>query len=182
MLLALGLIFAVMASLFESIRQATALMLSLFFALPGAFWTLYVAGVDFDQPAGVAVLLLLGVVVNNGIVMVEHINLYRREGWTRSKAMLQGGKERLRPILMTALTTLVGLVPIIIQKPSLGGVYYYSMAYVIIGGLMFSTVMTTLFLPATIALIEDTPAKIKHLFFSLLLKLNRNKKQPIDHS
>jgi len=161
LLLALGLIFGVMASLFESIKQAIALMISLPFALAGAFWTLYLAGVDFDQPASIAVLLLLGVVVNNGIVMVEHINMYRREGWERSRAMIHGGKERLRPILMTALTTLVGLVPIIIQKPSLGGVYYYSMAYVIIGGLLFSTLLTTLFLPATIALVEDTPGKLK---------------------
>lgn len=159
--LALALIFGVMASLFESIRQAIALMISLPFALAGAFWTLFLAGVDFDQPASIAVLLLLGIVVNNGIVMVEHINLYRREGMPRSQAMIKGGKERLRPIIMTALTTLVGLIPIIIQKPSLGGVYYYSMAYVIIGGLLFSTVLTTLFLPATIGLIEDAPEKLK---------------------
>jgi len=155
LLLALGLIFAVMASLFESMRQAFALMISLPFALAGAFWTLFVFGVDFDQPASVAVLLLLGIVVNNGIVMIEHINLYRRDGMERYEAMIKGGRERLRPIIMTALTTLVGLVPIVIQKPSLGGVYYYSMAYVIMGGLLFSTVLTTLFLPATIALIED---------------------------
>jgi len=170
LILALGLIFGVMASLFESVKQAFALMISLPFALAGAFWTLFFAGVDFDQPASIAVLLLLGVVVNNGIVMVEHINLYRREGWRRSDAMIQGGKERLRPILMTALTTLVGLIPIIVQKPSLGGVYYYSMAYVIIGGLLFSTVLTTLFLPATIALIEDAPGTIKSIFQRLFMK------------
>ena len=168
LLLALGLIFAVMASLFESSRQALALMISLPFALAGAFWTLFLVGVDFDRPASVAVLLLLGIVVNNGIVMIEHINLYRKEGWSREKAMLQGGKERLRPIIMTALTTLVGLVPIIIQKPSLGGVYYYSMAYVIIGGLLFSTVLTTIFLPATICLLEDTPGKIKQMAVRLI--------------
>ncbi len=163
--LALGLIFGVMASLFESIKQAIALMISLPFALAGAFWTLFLAGVDFDQPASIAVLLLLGIVVNNGIVMVEHINLYRREGWARHKAMIQGGKDRLRPILMTALTTLVGLVPIIIQKPSLGGIYYYSMAYVIIGGLLVSTLLTTLFLPATISLVEDVPGWLKRMIF-----------------
>lgn len=161
--MALGLIFAVMASLFESMRQAFALMLSLIFALPGALWTLFIAGVDFDQSAGIAMLLLLGIVVNNGIVMVEHINLYRREGWERHKAMIQGGKDRLRPILMTALTTLGGLVPIIIQKPSLGGIYYYSMAYVIIGGLLVSTILTTVFLPATISLVEDFPGWLKRL-------------------
>ncbi|TQV76961.1 efflux RND transporter permease subunit [Aliikangiella marina] len=170
LILALGLIFGVMASLFESMRQAVALMISLPFALAGAFWTLFLVDVDFDQPASVALLLLLGIVVNNGIVMIEHINLYRRDGWDRTAAMLQGGKERLRPIIMTALTTLVGLIPIVIQKPSLGGVYYYSMAYVIMGGLLFSTVLTTLFLPAAISLIEDVTdwinRRVKALFAS----------------
>ncbi len=175
LIMALGLIYAVMASLFESMRQAIALMISLPFALAGAFWTLFLFGVDFDQPASVAVLLLLGIVVNNGIVMIEHINLYRRDGWARDKAMIQGGKERLRPIIMTALTTLVGLVPIVIQKPSLGGVYYYSMAYVIMGGLLFSTILTTIFLPATIALVEDTPAKLKNIILWILTKTGLRK-------
>jgi HAE1 family hydrophobic/amphiphilic exporter-1 len=179
LMLALGLIFAVMASLFESMRQALALMISLPFALAGAFWTLYAFGVDFDQPASVAILLLLGIVVNNGIVMIEHINLYRREGMERYPAMIRGGKERLRPIIMTALTTLVGLVPIAIQKPALDGVYYYSMAYVIMGGLLFSTVLTTVFLPATIALIEDAGSwiaiKIKKISFRPQLLSLQNK-------
>ncbi|MGX5174364.1 efflux RND transporter permease subunit [Aliikangiella sp. IMCC44653] len=180
--MALGLIFAVMAALFESMRQAFALMISLPFALAGAFWTLYWFQVDFDQPASVAVLLLLGVVVNNGIVMIEHINLYRRDGWERSAAMIQGGKERLRPIIMTALTTLVGLIPIVIQKPSLGGVYYYSMAYVIIGGLLFSTLLTTLFLPATISLIEDFWVMIKRFFGWVKRKLLGFGKSVLSHS
>ncbi len=163
LLLSLGLIFAVMAGLFESMRQALSLMISLPFALAGAFWTLFIFGIDFDQPASVALLLLLGIVVNNGIVMIEHINLYRRQGWKRYDAMIQGGQERLRPIIMTALTTLVGLIPIIIQKPSLGGTYYYSMAYVIIGGLLFSTLLTTLFLPATISLVEDVSDRFRRV-------------------
>ncbi|MCP4550399.1 MAG: efflux RND transporter permease subunit, partial [bacterium] len=72
-----------------------------------------------DQPAAVGLLLLIGVVVNNGIVMIEHINQYRRRGMERAAAMLCGGRERLRPILMTAITTLVGLVPIALQRPAL---------------------------------------------------------------
>jgi HAE1 family hydrophobic/amphiphilic exporter-1 len=99
-------------------------------------------------------------VVNNGIVMIEHINLYRRSGMDRTAAMLLGGRERLRPILMTAITTLVGLVPIVVQRPALGGVYYYSMAIVIMGGLVVSTFLTTLLLPTTAALSEDGFAAI----------------------
>ncbi len=153
--LALLLIFAVMSGLFESARQALALMIALPFALSGAIWTLYLTGTDFDQPAVVGLMLLIGIVVNNGIVMIEHINHYRRGGMARTEAMLRGGRERLRPILMTALTTLIGLVPIVIQKPSLGGVYYYSMALVIMGGLFVSTFLTSTLLPTTASLSED---------------------------
>ena len=160
LLLALLLVFAVMAGLFESVRQAIALMIALPFALSGAFWTLYATGTDFDQPAAVGLLLLIGIVVNNGIVMIEHINQYRREGMDRTAAMLKGGRERLRPIVMTALTTLVSLVPILIQKPSLGGVYYYSMGLVIMGGLLVSTFLTSVLLPTTTALVEDTMGQL----------------------
>ncbi len=153
--LALLLVFVVMAAIFESVRQAVALMVALPFAVIGAVWVLYFTHTDFDQPAAVGLLLLIGIVVNNGIVMLEHINSYRRAGMTRREAMLKGGRERLRPILMTALTTLLGLVPIVVQKPSLGGVYYYSMALVIMGGLAVSTFLTTILLPTTTTLIED---------------------------
>ncbi len=153
--LALLLVFAVMAGLFESVRQALGLMVALPFAVAGAFWMLWATGTDFDQPAAVGLLLLIGVVVNNGIVMIEHINQYRRAGMERMAAMLRGGRERLRPILMTAITTIVGLAPIAIQRPALAGMYYYSMAFVLIGGLLLSTVLTTVLLPTTATLAED---------------------------
>jgi HAE1 family hydrophobic/amphiphilic exporter-1 len=183
--LALVLIFAVMAGLFESVLQAVGLMVALPFALAGAVWTLYLTGTDFDQPAAVGLLLLIGVVVNNGIVMLEHINHYRREGMPRFEAMLLGGRERLRPILMTAITTLVGLVPIAVQQPALGGVYYYSMAWVLMGGLVVSTFLTAVLLPTTASLCEDflgIPRAVKILvrpvrrllFIALPLKKERS--------
>jgi HAE1 family hydrophobic/amphiphilic exporter-1 len=178
LVLALGLVFAVMAGLFESVRQAVGLMVALPFALAGAFWMLWMTGTDLDQPALVGLLLLIGVVVNNGIVMIEHINLYRRQGLDRTSAMLQGGRERLRPILMTAITTLVGLVPIAVQRPSLGGVYYYSMAFVIMGGLVVSTFLTTLLLPTTAALAEDGFAAIGRFFTRLWRLLQPWKRRP----
>ncbi|MEZ5066299.1 MAG: efflux RND transporter permease subunit [bacterium] len=155
LLLALGLIFAVIAGLFESVRQALSLMISLPFAIAGAAWTLYFTGTRFDAPAFIGVLLLLGIVVNNGIVLIEHINGYRRRGVSRETSMVTGGGERLRPVLMTTVTTLLGLLPIVIQKPSLAGVYYYSMAFVIMGGLALSTVATMLALPFTVCVTED---------------------------
>jgi hydrophobic/amphiphilic exporter-1 (mainly G- bacteria), HAE1 family len=155
LLLALLLIFAIMAGLFESMRQALALMIALPFALSGAVWTLYLTGTGFDQPAAIGLLLLIGIVVNNGIVMLEHINQYRRAGMDRTEAMMRGGRERLRPIVMTAVTTLIGLVPIAVQKPSLGGIYYYSMALVIMGGLAVSTFLTSVLLPSMTSQVED---------------------------
>jgi HAE1 family hydrophobic/amphiphilic exporter-1 len=182
LLLALLLVFAVMASLFESVRQAAALMVALPFAISGAVWTLYLTGTDFDQPAAIGLLLLIGIVVNNGIVMLEHINAYRRSGMPRREAMLKGGRERLRPILMTALTTLIGLAPIVYQKPSLGGVYYYSMALVIMGGLAVSTFLTSILLPTTATLAEDGAALLGHGLKSGLLLLRRPFRRPASES
>lgn len=175
--LALLLIFAVMASLFESARQALTLLVSLPFALAGAFWTLWATGTDFDQPAAIGLLLLIGTVVNNGIVMLAHVNHYRNEGLTRYDAMLRGCRERLRPVVMTALTTLVSLVPMVVQKPSLGGVYYYSMALVIMGGLSLSTFLTLILLPTTTTLVEDGTAWIARMFGKLGVLLRLRKKQ-----
>jgi HAE1 family hydrophobic/amphiphilic exporter-1 len=167
LLLALLLVFAVMASLFESVSQAIALLIALPTAVAGAGWALLATGTDFDQPAAVGLLLLIGIVVNNGIVMVEHINQYRRGGMDRFDAMLRGGRERLRPILMTALTTLIGLLPMVVQRPSLGGVYYYSMALVIMGGLSLSTFLTSILLPATVTLVEDGLGRTRRLALRL---------------
>ena len=150
-------------------------MVALPFALSGAFWTLWATGTDFDQPAAVGLLLLIGIVVNNGIVMIEHINQYRREGMERAAAMLKGGSERLRPILMTAFTTLISLVPMVVQKPSLGGVYYYSMGLVIMGGLLVSTILTAVLLPTVTTLIEDLGSAIGRLvlWIGRLLRIRR---------
>ena len=167
LILALILIFAVMAGLFESVQRAIALMIALPFALSGAWWTLYLTGTDFDRPASVGLLLLIGIVVNNGIVLIEHINSYQRKGSSRQAAMLRGGRERLRPILMTALTTILGLIPIIIQRPALGGTYYYSMALVIIGGITISTFLTSILLPTPVTIIEDLPGWIRGFFSNI---------------
>ncbi len=154
--LALLLVFALMAGLFESVRQAVGLMIALPFALSGGIWCLYLFGADLDIPAVVGFLLLIGVVVNNGIVMIEHVNGYRRRGMERDRAIVEGGRERLRPILMTAMTTLIGLIPIVVEKPAVGGVYYHTMALVLMGGLAISTVLTTLLLPVMVVTVEDT--------------------------
>jgi HAE1 family hydrophobic/amphiphilic exporter-1 len=179
LLLALMLIFAVMAGIFESVRQAITLLLSLPFALAGAFWTLYITGTDFDQPAAVGLLLLIGTVVNNGIVMLAHVNHYRDQGMIRYDALVQGCRERLRPIMMTAFTTLISLVPMVVQRPSLGGVYYYSMALVIMGGLMLSTFLTLILLPTTTTLVEDGTNWVGRMILRLLVLLRIRKPREV---
>jgi HAE1 family hydrophobic/amphiphilic exporter-1 len=164
-----------MAGLFESVRQAIGLMIALPFALCGAIWILYLTGTDFDTTAAVGLLLLIGIVVNNGIVMIEHINSYRRKGMDRYEAMIRGGRERLRPILMTAITTLFSLVPIAVQKPSIGSVYYYPMALVIMGGLFASTFLTAILLPTTTTLVEDSFSLARRfiVWLARLLRIKR---------
>jgi HAE1 family hydrophobic/amphiphilic exporter-1 len=177
LMLALLLIFAVMASIFESVRQAITLLVSLPFALAGAFWTLWLTKTDFDQPAAVGLLLLIGTVVNNGIVMLAHVNHYRNQGYQRHDALLRGCRERLRPVVMTALTTMISLLPMVIQKPSLGGVYYYSMALVIMGGLLLSTFLTLILLPTATTLVEDGTRAVVRLVLWIAILLRLRKRQ-----
>jgi HAE1 family hydrophobic/amphiphilic exporter-1 len=99
----------------------------------------------------------MGVVVNNGIVMVEHINALRRNGMSRTDALVVGSKERLRPILMTMATTTLGMLPLSIAGAQIGGdgPPYYPMARAVAGGLVFSTVVSLLFLPTIYAILDD---------------------------
>ena len=107
-------------------------------------------GTTFSFMASIGIMILIGVVVNNGIVLVDHINNLRVAGVARSAAVIQAGKDRLRPILMTVATTIVGLAPLAVGTTQVGGdgPPYYPMARAIIGGLAFSTVVSLLVVPA----------------------------------
>ena len=107
--------------------------------------------------AFIGILVLMGVVVNNGIVMIEHINNLRRRGMARTEALVEGSRERLRPILMTMGTAILAMVPIALTAPQIGGdgPPYYPMARAIAGGLAFSTVVSLLFLPTIYAMLDD---------------------------
>jgi HAE1 family hydrophobic/amphiphilic exporter-1 len=107
--------------------------------------------------AFIGILVLMGVVVNNGIVMIEHINNLRRRGMSRTDALVEGSRERLRPIMMTMGTAVLAMVPIAISNTQLAGdgPPYFPMARAIAGGLAFSTVVSLLFLPTIYALLDD---------------------------
>jgi HAE1 family hydrophobic/amphiphilic exporter-1 len=146
-LLALILVYLVMASLFESLAQPFAILLSIPFALPGAAWVLFVTGTPFNLMSQIGLLILMGIVVNNGIVLLARLNQLRAEGLSRDEAIVQAGRDRMRPILMTASTTIIGLLPLAVGGSRVGGLFYYPLARTVMGGMMSSAVFTLLVLP-----------------------------------
>ncbi len=146
-LLALVLVYLVMASLFESLVQPFAILFSIPFALPGVAWMLALTGTTFNLMSQIGILILMGIVVNNGIVLLDHINRLRRTDLSRDEAILQAGRDRLRPILMTAATTIIGLLPLALRGPNTAGIFYYPLARTVMGGLMSSAVLTLVVLP-----------------------------------
>jgi HAE1 family hydrophobic/amphiphilic exporter-1 len=157
MLLAVMLIYIVMAALFESLLHPAAILSGIVFSIFGVFWFFLITGTSFGIMAMIGILILMGVVVNNGIVMIDHINQLRHAGLSRYSAVVEGATHRLRPIIMTMSTTILGLVPLAIGNTSIGGdgPPYFPMARAIIGGLAFSTVISLLLLPTIYVLLDD---------------------------
>ncbi|MFQ5610011.1 MAG: efflux RND transporter permease subunit, partial [Woeseiaceae bacterium] len=150
-LLGVACIVLVMAALFESLLLPFSIILgSILFSIFGVFLFFAATGTTFSFMAMIGIMILIGVVVNNGIVLVDHINNLRQEGLPRNEAILVGGRDRLRPILMTVATTIVGLAPLALGTTQVGGdgPPYYPMARAIIGGLAFSSVVSLLVVPA----------------------------------
>jgi HAE1 family hydrophobic/amphiphilic exporter-1 len=156
-LLALFLIYFIMAALFESLIFPAAIWTSIIFAIVGVWWFFMFTGTTFSLMAWIGVLILIGVVVNNGIVLIDHINRFRDRGLNRHEAIVKAGMERIRPILMTAGTTVLSLVPLCLVNTQIGGdgPPYYPMARAIVGGLTFSTIVTLLILPRIYVLLDD---------------------------
>ena len=149
--LGVACIFLVMAALFESMLLPFSIILgSIVFSIFGVFLFFAATGTTFSLMAMIGIMILIGVVVNNGIVLVDHVNNLRQEGMQREKAVVTAGRDRLRPILMTVATTIVGLTPLAMGTTQVGGdgPPYYPMARAIIGGLAFSTVVSLLVVPA----------------------------------
>jgi HAE1 family hydrophobic/amphiphilic exporter-1 len=153
--LCLLLVYAVMASLFESFLQPMGILVTCILGCFGAPWAMWATDTPLDTMSMVGFFLLIGVVVNNGIMLVDRISQLRAKGLPRDEALAAAGRDRIRPILMTVSTTVLGLVPMLIHHPALAGVYYHSIAIVIAGGLTTSTLITLVFLPASYAMLED---------------------------
>ena len=160
-LLGIACIFLVMAALFESMLLPFSIILgSIVFSIFGVFLFFAATGTTFSFMAMIGIMILIGVVVNNGIVLVDHINNLRQQGLGRNESIVVAGRDRLRPILMTVATTIVGLAPLALGTTQVGGdgPPYYPMARAIIGGLAFSTVVSLLVVPALYVYFDNLAA------------------------
>ena len=160
-LLGIACIFLVMAALFESLLFPFSIILgSIVFSVFGVFLFFAATGTTFSFMASIGIMILIGVVVNNGIVLVDHINNLRNAGVARNKAIVEAGRDRLRPILMTVATTILGLAPLAVGTTQIGGdgPPYFPMARAIIGGLAFSTIVSLLVVPALYAYFDTLSA------------------------
>jgi HAE1 family hydrophobic/amphiphilic exporter-1 len=148
-------IYLLMGFLFESFILPLSIVLTIPLAGIGVVWIHYLTGRDLDFLGIVGVILLIGVVVNNGIVLIDYVNRLRQEGRPRHEALLEAAERRFRPILMTALTTIIGMVPLTLSSPNDIGLSYKSFGLTLIGGMTTATVLTLLVVPVFYTFFDD---------------------------
>ena len=155
LILAVILMYLLMAALFESCLLPLSILTTVPLAFVGVYWSMYLTDTPLDSVSLIGAILMCGIIVNNGIVIVDHINqLRRRKGLQRTAAILQSGRDRLRPVLMTAMTTVLGCVPLAIGSGS-GYDMLYSMGRALVGGLTMGTLLTLFVVPLFYSLIDD---------------------------
>lgn len=141
------LVYIVMAAQFESYTYPAIIMTSLMFAFSGVFIILYLSGHTLNVMSMIGAIMLIGIVVKNGIVLIDYISLNRERGLSIRKAVINGGESRLRPVVMTTLTTILGMVPMAVGTGQ-GAEMWRPMGVAVIGGLTLSTILTLLFVPS----------------------------------
>ena len=152
------LVYIVMATQFESMTMPFMIMISIPFAFTGVFLALWLTGTSLSLIALIGAIMLVGIVVKNGIVMVDYTNLLVERGSNVVNAAVAAGKSRLRPVLMTSLTTVFGMVPMAMGLGE-GSEIWQPMGVAVIGGLTFSTILTLLVLPALYVIFRDRTVK-----------------------
>ncbi|MBV1948676.1 efflux RND transporter permease subunit [Streptomyces sp. BV129] len=154
MLAAIAIVFMLLVATFRSLVQPLILLVSIPFAATGAIGLLIVTGTPMGVPAMIGMLMLIGIVVTNAIVLIDLVNQYRSQGYGVVEAVVEGGRHRLRPILMTALATIFALLPMALGVTGEGGFIAQPLAVVVIGGLISSTLLTLLLVPTLYAMVE----------------------------
>ncbi len=179
-LLIMMLVYIVMASQFESFKKPFIIMMAIPFALSGTVLALLVTGENLDMVGALGIILLIGIVVKNGIVLVDYINLMRDRGYELSEAIAMSGESRLRPVMMTAFTTILGMVPMALSR-SEGSELWNTMGYVVIGGLTVSTFVTLIVVPVLYGIMSkhserDTAAEVRKSFVFQDIELDEEPK------
>jgi HAE1 family hydrophobic/amphiphilic exporter-1 len=148
-----------MVATFRRLLQPVILLVSIPFAATGAIGLLLITGTPLGVPALIGVLMLVGIVVTNAIVLMDLINHYRSEGYGVREAVIEGGRHRLRPILMTAIATIFALIPMALGLTGEGGFISQPLAIVVIGGLVSSTLLTLVLVPTLYTMVENRKEK-----------------------
>ena len=147
------LVYIVMATQFESLVYPFIIMFTIPFAMSGVFIALWLTGTPLSLIALIGAIMLVGIVTKNGIVMVDYMNLLVERGATISDAVIEGGKSRLRPVLMTSLTTILGMLPMSMGLGE-GSEIWQPMGIAVVGGLLMSTIITLFIVPSLYAMLE----------------------------
>ena len=173
------LVYVVMASQFESYAKPFLIMMAVPFAFSGVIWALYLTNTSLDMIGCLGCIMLVGIVVKNGIVLVDYINLMRDRGYELNEAIALSGQSRLRPVLMTAATTVLGMLPMALAKAD-GSEMWVPMGIVVIGGLLVSTIVTLVIVPVLYALMSkhgerDAEAEVRAQYIFMDINPEENK-------
>ena len=160
-------IYLLMGFLFESFVLPLSIILTIPLAGIGVVWSHWLTGKDLDVLGFVGTILLIGVVVNNGIVLVDYVNRLRQQGLERTEALLKAADRRFRPILMTALTTIIGMIPLTFSEPTELGLSYKSFGLTLIGGMTTATILTLLVVPVFYTFFDDLRERVMQGFREL---------------
>lgn len=163
LLLGIFLVYMVMAVQFESFVYPFIIMFSMPTMIIGVIVGLFIVNIPLSLPGFIGLILLAGIVVNNGILLVDYINILRRQGMERMQAIVEAGKSRVRPIFMTTLTTVLAMIPLALAFGE-GAETQQPMAVVVVFGLISSTMFTLVFVPVMYVVIDNMANKVKRLF------------------
>jgi HAE1 family hydrophobic/amphiphilic exporter-1 len=145
--LGIALVYMVMAAQFESMKDPFIILFAIPFTLVGVILAFFVTGITLSVTTFIGLIMLVGIVVNNGIVLVDYTNMLRKRNYPLRDAVMEAGRSRLRPVLMTSLTTILGMLPMAVSN-GMGREMYAPLGITIIGGLLVSTLVTLLLVPA----------------------------------
>ena len=166
-ILAIAFVFLLMGALFESVWLPFAVIITVPFSFIGVWWMLFLTGTQFGIMAGVGVVILIGVIVNNAIVLVDRANFLRKQGQSVNTALINASAQRFRPIMMTALTTILGLLPMAVGDSNLVGIPYSPMGRTMIGGMLIGTLTTPVVVCLTYSYIISGRSWLRDKFANL---------------